>query len=129
MPHSSRGALTPGLFWHQPGALATRSPRVLAKDTKDCFWPHSTACRTSQDQGSNPCPLQEVRRVLTTGPLGKSRTAAILTMSLSLGRSTCRGSYGDRIHIQRFLQSPTEEPPAFLGWIHSRVMVYVTKSM
>ena len=41
MPHSSRGALTPGLFWHQPGALATRSPRVLAKDTKDCFWPHT----------------------------------------------------------------------------------------
>ena len=70
MPHSSRGALTPGLFWHQPGALATRSPRVLAKDSKDCFWPHSTACRTSQDQGSNPGLLHSKQILYCLGYLG-----------------------------------------------------------
>lgn len=56
MLHGSGGALTPGLFRHQPSAA--RSPKVLAKDSKRCFWPHSTACQTAQDQGSNPCPLQ-----------------------------------------------------------------------
>lgn len=103
MPHSSGGALTSGLFRHQPGALATRSPRVLAKDSKDCFWLHSTACRTSQDQGSNPCALQEVRRVLTTGHREVQDSSDFNTVFVT--RET---------HAQRFLwgQNPHSEVPA-----------------
>ena len=99
------------------------------KGQQGLFWPAQHSMPDLPGPGIKPtCPAGGAQSLNHWTP-GKSRTAAILTLSLSPGRPTHRGSYGDRINIQRFLQSPTEEPPAFLGWTHLWVMVYITKSM